>query len=74
MGRYAIWNYPFHGAIMAKDYDALSKHLMHLLDSHRKGDLRLNMAGRKYLQENMRPSKLTQDIVNRISSILNSCN
>jgi hypothetical protein len=74
MGRYAIWNYPFQGAIVAKDYDTLRQHLMLLLDSHRKGNLGLNTAGRKYLQENMQPSKLTQDIVNRISSILNSCN
>lgn len=74
MGRYTIWNYPFHGAILAKDYDALHQHLMLLLDLHRKGDLGPNMAGRKYLQENIQPSKLTQDIVNRISSILNSCN
>lgn len=61
-GRYAIWIYPFPGALQAKDYPSLCDHIRRLINLHRKSLLRINKRGRDYMKEHMNPKVLARYI------------
>jgi len=71
LGRYAIWSYPFPGALQAKDYSSLCKHIKRLYNLHQKGLLTFNEEGREYMRQNMEPKMLAARIQEGLIGVLN---
>jgi hypothetical protein len=71
-GRYAIWTYPFPGALRAHDYTTLRAHVLDLLRRHQSGHLTLNEEGRRYMVSYMRPEALAEEIGSRLGRIVSS--
>jgi hypothetical protein len=61
LGRYAIWTYPFPGALIAKDYQTLHSHVADLLLLHKKGLLKTNEEGRQFIKQNLNPDRLARN-------------
>lgn len=72
LGRYAIWTYPFHGALYAKEYETLHGHVSRLVDLHDQGELRLNEEGRDYIQHRLHPDLLMKRLRQRLRKIIAS--
>lgn len=62
LGRYAIWTYPFPGAMEARDYPTLRSHVASLLNLHQKGLLMINEEGRQFIKQNLNPDILARNL------------
>lgn len=72
LGRYAVWTYPFPGALLAKDYPTLHNHITGLLNLHRQGLLKHNQAGRRYIKENLDPQVLAENLERKLRQCANT--
>jgi glycosyltransferase involved in cell wall biosynthesis len=56
LGRHAVWTYRFPGVLHAVNYLSLRNHIEVLLSLHQRQLLKLNKAGREFLQQNLDPA------------------
>ncbi|MGD9890224.1 MAG: hypothetical protein AB7N70_34495 [Dehalococcoidia bacterium] len=61
-GRYAVWNYPFQGAIQAGNGDAAIAGIRDLARRHAEGYLPLNEAGATYVRERFSAGRIRADL------------
>jgi hypothetical protein len=68
LGRYAVWTYPFPGALLARDYPEMHLHVSRLFQLYEKGLLEPNEDGRRYIRLNLNPDTLARHLESAMSA------
>jgi hypothetical protein len=71
-GRHAIWNHEFDGVLYATSQEQARSHLERLLSQHRSQDLRVNTAGRDFIEQSFSPEAIRSEILGRFASLIRS--
>lgn len=66
LGRHAVWTYPFPGVLHAVNYASLRNHIEDLLSLHQRRLLKVNKAGREFIQQNLNPADTARRVEERL--------